>query len=144
MLEKVRLFFLESQDNELIIGTDSHAYNFYTVFTTAVVAHRVGKGATYFYKVNISREYYELRSRIFKEAQMSIDVANWILKSLIDNDFQKISKIEIHVDIGENGPTKELIKSITGYVRNSGFDVKIKPDSYAATKVADRHTLHKK
>jgi len=143
-MEKIRLFFLESSDNELIIGTDSHAYNSYTVFTTAIVAHKIGKGATYFYKVNISKEYYELRSRIFKEAQMSIDVANWVLKSLVDEDFQKISKIEIHVDIGKKGPTKELIKSITGYITSNGFDVKIKPDSYAATKVADRHTLHKK
>ena len=143
-MEKIRGFFQDSLANELIIGTDSHAYNSYTVFTTAIVAHRVGKGATYFYKTNISHEYYELRSRIFKEAQLSINTANWVLKSLINEDFQKISRIEIHVDIGEKGPTKELIKSIVGYITSNGFDVKIKPDSYAATKVADRHTLRRK
>lgn len=143
-MEKIRVFFKDSWKNELIIGTDSHAYNSYTVFTTAIVAHRLGKGATYFYKTHISKEYYELRSRIFKEAQLSIDTANLVLKMLANEDFQKILRIEIHVDIGEKGPTKELIKSITGFISGSGFDVKIKPDSYAATKVADRHTLHKK
>jgi predicted RNase H-related nuclease YkuK (DUF458 family) len=47
--------------------------------------------------------------------------------------------IQIHVDIGKNGETRELINEVTGMIRNNGFDVKIKPESYGASKIADRH-----
>jgi predicted RNase H-related nuclease YkuK (DUF458 family) len=46
--------------------------------------------------------------------------------------------LEIHVDIGTVGPTKEMIKEIVGMVKGSGFFVKIKPDSFAATSLADK------
>jgi len=32
-----------------------------------------------------------------------------------------------------------MISEVTGMVRGSGFEVKIKPDAYGASKVADRH-----
>ena len=47
--------------------------------------------------------------------------------------------IEIHVDIGNNGKTKNLISEIVGMVRSSGYTVKIKPDAFGASNVADRH-----
>ena len=46
----------------------------------------------------------------------------------------------IHVDIGNVGPTRELINEVTAMIRGSGFTVQTKPYSYGASKVADRHT----
>jgi predicted RNase H-related nuclease YkuK (DUF458 family) len=43
------------------------------------------------------------------------------------------------VDIGENGETKSMINEVMGMVRAHNFESRIKPDSYAASKVADRH-----
>ncbi|HAA34763.1 MAG TPA: hypothetical protein DCD97_05580, partial [Firmicutes bacterium] len=40
----------------------------------------------------------------------------------------------------EAGDTKELIREVVGMVIGSGFDARIKPESYGASKVADRYT----
>ena len=48
--------------------------------------------------------------------------------------------IEIHLDIGEDGATRVLIKDIVGWITQSGYEAKIKPDSFGASTVADRFT----
>ncbi len=47
---------------------------------------------------------------------------------------------QIHIDVGKNGPTKELIDTVVGMVKGYGFEAVIKPDSFGASTVADRHT----
>ena len=47
--------------------------------------------------------------------------------------------IQIHVDIGTKGETRDMINEVTGMIRSNGFSVKIKPESYGASKIADRH-----
>ena len=47
---------------------------------------------------------------------------------------------EIHVDIGEGGPTKDLIEAVTGMIRGYQFIPVIKPYSFGAFSFADRHT----
>jgi hypothetical protein len=42
--------------------------------------------------------------------------------------------------VGKVGETKELIREIVGMVTGSGFEARIKPDSYGASKVADKYT----
>jgi predicted RNase H-related nuclease YkuK (DUF458 family) len=49
-------------------------------------------------------------------------------------------KVEIHLDVGIQGDTKELVKEVTGMIVGSGFAAKIKPDACAASTVADRYT----
>ncbi|MDD5567564.1 MAG: ribonuclease H-like YkuK family protein, partial [Patescibacteria group bacterium] len=86
-------------------------------------------------------EIFELRPRMWQEAWISIELA----KTFIEN-FGFIPEagrqIEIHVDIGNNGPTRELIKEIVGMVVGNGFEVKTKPEAFAASKVADRHVVN--
>lgn len=48
--------------------------------------------------------------------------------------------IEIHLDIGRNGETRDLIKEVVGMVVGNGYEAKIKPSAYAASHVADRYT----
>ncbi|MDO8655133.1 MAG: ribonuclease H-like YkuK family protein, partial [bacterium] len=36
------------------------------------------------------------------------------------------------------GPTRDMIREITGLIRGNGFEPVIKPDSFAASSVADR------
>jgi predicted RNase H-related nuclease YkuK (DUF458 family) len=48
--------------------------------------------------------------------------------------------LEIHVDVGEHGATREMIKEVVGMVTGNGFVAKTKPDAYAASYVADKHT----
>ncbi|MFZ5844975.1 MAG: ribonuclease H-like YkuK family protein [Patescibacteria group bacterium] len=125
---------------QIVIGTDSQPHNGQGVdFVTAVVVHRVGSGGIYFWKRTLNKKHYVLRQRMYEEATLSLTVAEEVVTLLHQDGITKYD-VEIHVDIGEAGETREMINEIVGMVRGSGYAVKIKPDSYAASKVADRYT----
>ncbi|MCK9221890.1 MAG: ribonuclease H-like YkuK family protein [Limnochordia bacterium] len=122
----------------LIIGTDSQTRDD-TCFVTAILIHREGRGGRYFYSREKHRYISSLRQRIFYETSRSLAVASQITALLAQNGFGDLN-IEIHLDVGPNGETKELIREVVGMVVGSGFDAKIKPESYGASNVADKHT----
>jgi predicted RNase H-related nuclease YkuK (DUF458 family) len=76
---------------------------------------------------------------MYQEAILSLQSAESVFELLRQNGIAKYD-IEIHVDIGRVGETREMINEIVGMVRGNGYDVKIKPDAFGASKVADRHT----
>jgi predicted RNase H-related nuclease YkuK (DUF458 family) len=122
----------------LIIGTDSFLGH-ETVFVTALIIHRVGHGGRYFYRKERRRKMGSMRQRIIYEATMSIELASVIREKLSENGFKRLP-VEIHLDVGENGDTRDIIKELVGMVRGSGYEAVTKPDSYGASKVADRHS----
>jgi uncharacterized protein len=129
----------ESKDGySLMVGTDSEMSD-ETSFITAVVIHRHGKGGRYYWAKMVKPRFPTLRERIWQEAIFSISIAKSVVEELMKREVEN-NNVEIHVDIGENGPTKALIQEITGYVRGNGFAVHIKPQSCAASAVADRLT----
>lgn len=135
-------FMKEDKDSEysITLGTDSEKASDNTAdFVTAIVVHRIGRGARYFWKrIRGDEKFHTLRTRITKEVMTSLEVAQGFLKEMEGMDAPKYS-FAIHLDIGENGATRTLIKELVGVIRAYNFDVKTKPDSYAATNVADRH-----
>lgn len=122
----------------LIIGTDSFL-NSETLFVSAVIIHRVGAGGRYFYKKTPRRKMDNLRQRIFYETAMSIELASVIRENLSENGLKRLP-LEIHLDVGENGDTREIVKEVVGMVTGSGYAAVTKPDSFGASKVADRHS----
>ncbi len=133
--------FMEEEPSasyKLIIGTDSQSRQD-SCFVTAVIVHRVGKGARYYYRRRYMVHVKNLRHKIFTETSMSLDAVT-MLKEELTKTCYKDMDVEVHVDIGQNGDTKELIREVVGWVMGSGFTVKIKPNACGASKVADRHT----
>jgi len=154
-------------DYQIVIGTDSELRERGTDFVNVIAIHRIGKGGRYFWLRIFDKHRLEFRDRIYKEATLSLSTAQALLEQELENNhislvagksiieaikklegdskigFNKniiLSKdLEIHVDIGNNGPTREMIKEITGMIRGSGFDVKIKPEAFAAANVADKY-----
>lgn len=125
---------------KLIIGTDSQAYiNKDLFFVTAIVVHRVGKGGRYYFHKQKHRYMASLRQRIYYETFLSLEVASMMTVKLARNGYDRFN-IEIHLDIGEKGETRGIIKEVVGMVIGSGYSACIKPDAYGAMKVADRHT----
>ena len=125
---------------KLIIGTDSQAHFRKDVcFVTAIIIHRVGKGARYFFRRQNLRYMESLRQRIYYETYLSLEVATCMTAKLAENGNSGLN-IEIHLDVGEKGDTKEMIREVVGLVIGSGFRACIKPQSYGASKVADKHT----
>ena len=145
----------------IVIGTDSENRERGIEFVCVVAIHRVSKGGRYFWLKLWDERNLDLRSRIYHEATVSLALAgallekelefhnvkfdmsqsiNDVLKSLGNNREVIFSnELEIHVDIGQNGPTKAMIKEIVGMVRGSGFPVRIKPEAFAAATLADKH-----
>jgi predicted RNase H-related nuclease YkuK (DUF458 family) len=103
------------------------------------VVHRLGKGARYFYHRRSQRRIVHLRQRIFFEASLSLGLAGRIAERFAQDGHAGLD-VEIHLDVGPNGDTRDLIREIVGMVTGSGFDAKIKPESFGATKVADKYT----
>ncbi len=136
ILEFIKL--APDENYRVIIGSDSQVHHD-TCFVSAVVIHRIGKGARYYYHKKIQKKITSLRQRIFYETALSLELAGKVASSLAEKGFGDLN-VEIHLDIGTNGETKELIKEVVGMVIGSGFDARIKPDSSGASKVADKHT----
>ena len=128
-----------SYSYKVIIGTDSEQLQDNLAdFVAAIVIHRVGNGGRYFWRRIDGERFYTMRDRIH-EVVLSLELAKPLLKELGKAELAAKWTFEIHADIGENGPTHELIQEVVGMIRANNFEAKTKPDSYAATKVADRH-----
>lgn len=143
VLNKIIAFVREIPELEyrLSIGTDSMTYKD-THFVLAIVLHRVGHGGIYFYKRFDHPGIRDLRTKLYTETQLSIETADLLVSNLLDKDEKILDKINlsIHLDIGTSGPTKDLIKELEGWVTAVGYDYEIKPNSYAASFVADRYS----
>lgn len=136
-------FILKNPDDiyQLIVGTDSEGKED-PEFVTAIVLHRKGKGGRFFYQRSRTGKKYTLRTRIYEETMKSLTLAVK-LRELLEKHLQKnhphnLKNLEIHTDIGQAGGTREMIKEIVGMIKGNGFEVKIKPESFGATSVADR------
>ncbi|HET7560597.1 MAG TPA: ribonuclease H-like YkuK family protein [Limnochordia bacterium] len=140
MFDDIIRFMVEdpSARYRLIIGTDSQ-FAEETCFVTAIVVHRRGKGGRYYYARDRERVSSSLRQRIFYETSRSLSVAGRLVEKLNEFGVRNLN-VEIHLDVGESGRTKDLIREVVGMVVGSGFDARIKPDSYGASKVADKYT----
>jgi predicted RNase H-related nuclease YkuK (DUF458 family) len=140
VVEEIIKFIKEdvNKNYHLIIGSDSEGLK-RTVLVNAIVIHRVGSGGRYFWRKIYKGNIHSLRERIYEEVNFSISTALNLLK-ILENHKEVLSKanLEIHVDVGENGETKSLIKEIVGMVHGYGLNVKTKPEAYGATIVADR------
>lgn len=123
---------------KVIIGTDSQ-FGEETCFVTAIIVHRAGKGARYYYTRERERIDRSLRQRIFYETARSLGLASRMADKFAENGYADMN-VEIHLDVGENGDTRGLIREVVGMVVGSGFDARIKPDAFGAMTVADKYT----
>lgn len=144
VVEEISGFINQSPQGkyELIVGTDSNGDK-RADFVTAIIAYRVGKGGRYFWKkTNGHKIYHTMRDRIYEEVNLSLQVAQDMLGQLRKSWSPKDSPdydLEIHIDVGQAGQTRDMIKEVVGMVRGNGFKAKIKPESYGASIVADKH-----
>jgi len=127
------------REYKIIVGSDSEKRPGDTAdFVTAVVVHRVGNGGRYFWRHLQAGNIHTLRDRMWQEVLLSIELSKELAVLLKNADLDKCA-FEVHVDVGENGATRTMIQELVGAVRANNFEAKTKPDSFAASKVADRH-----
>lgn len=146
VLEEIAVFVDSDGQSyyRLVIGSDSHIKHVegksQTDFVTAIVIHRIGKGARYFWSKDRVPRTPSLREKIYTETLRSLTTAQEVLPKLQNKLSPDKYELEIHIDVGLKGPTREMIKEVVGMVNGNGFKVKTKPESWAASSVADKHT----
>jgi predicted RNase H-related nuclease YkuK (DUF458 family) len=128
------------------IGTDSELSRAdkRADLVTAVVVHRVGCGARYFWRSVNHGPFHTLRDRMIREVLVSLDSARDLLACIAENQknrpgFPKWA-FEVHADVGEEGPTHSMLQEVVAMIRANNFIARTKPLSYAASSAADRHT----
>ena len=138
------LAFIKNENNShfrIVIGTDSElTTKFSAHFVSAIVVHHVGHGGIYFWGSATKNGIKDLRQRMYEEATYSLTLAQRLLEEFKTHNLPLEEFLEIHVDVGLGGETRTMINEIVGMVKGSGFLCKTKPDSFAASNVADRHT----
>ena len=143
---KIFEFIMSDKTNsyEITVGTDSQNFE-RTKMVEVSAVHRKGRGGTYFYNIEFVRRITNLKQKINEETSRSLIVANDLLDYLeemfLANDMVMEDldvSFQIHCDIGRAGKTSVLIKEIVSWVTSQGYVCMIKPDSYAASDIADK------
>ncbi|MBI2054242.1 MAG: hypothetical protein HYT36_02830 [Candidatus Staskawiczbacteria bacterium] len=136
---------------EIVVGCDSPSSD-KPFFPIAIVVLKVGFGGRFFLKKMSYPEAFlkkfaniNWKNRILQEVYLSCELA-LCLKEALEKEAKKNALNfnyqfqYIHADVGEQGKTKEMVKEVVGLIRSNGFEARIKPQSFAASVVADRYT----
>jgi predicted RNase H-related nuclease YkuK (DUF458 family) len=144
LLETISLDIVKTKaefaDDEIkfYVGTDSQRKKYDIVFVTAIVLYRKKSGGIV-YILKEREKHSDIRTRLWNETYKAITIATEL------NDFLKSFNLrvdEVHADLNPDPKHKSnsLVKSCLGYICGMGFEGKIKPASWAASKVANIHT----
>lgn len=125
--------------SRVYVGTDSMIRGDKCIFATVIAFHNNEKNiATYYYKKFnlINSDYRNLKIKITEEVNLSVQAAQKVL------EYSPGTDVEVHVDIGLNkeNKTRSMMPVVFGWVSGMGFELKVKPDSWASSSIADNHT----
>ena len=123
---------LRGEREVIHVGSDSQHYGQSTNYVTVVAVVDPGQGGRVFYQRKSIPRQHSLGHKLFLEAELSLDVA-LLLSRVFAHD------IVVHVDANEDVKhlSSQYVRSLAGMVLGHGFQVRVKPDSWAATHVAD-------
>lgn len=132
-----------NEDYELIIGVDSHLHGTTYRFISVVCIYLKGRGGFYYYTTSEQhrKEFKgaypaKVKARMFHETSLAIELATEIQEKT------KRAPV-IHIDASPPGAgevTSLFSDSLKGYVTASGFDAVLKPWSFVASGVANKHS----
>jgi len=114
------------------VGTDSKTRGGRTDYVTAIAVAQRGRGGRILYRRERHRTAQSLADRLFRETELSIRVANVLSQHLAQD-------LVVHVDANEDvrHRSAKYVQALAGMVVGYGFEVRVKPDAWCATRVAD-------
>lgn len=117
---------------EIHIGTDSQNTGRKTVYSTVIAYRYNSKGVHYIRSTSSIPKIRDMFQRLWKEAEMTIEVAQWLGTQL---------NVKVQVDFDFNADecfkSSSLVNSTVGWATSLGYKVNIKPDNQIATRAAD-------
>ena len=138
-LEEVISILNKFPNAQIHIGTDSHFKTGNLIYASVIAIYQPGECAKYFFKRtknNSKKINVPLKSRLMKEVQDSIEIANAV------RDLTHSSrKIFVHADVSENKKNKSNVvcDQVKNWIYGMGFEYKLKPISWASSSIADLH-----
>lgn len=138
---RVKMFGIPLQ---ITIGTDSQTDSSTRIVTVIAITCE-GHGGIYFYTMTSVKKITNIAQKLRLETQLSLETGEQLCQLLNMhkyNCFMSNATISIHVDASNNpkGKTFSLVPEIVGWIKACGYDCCIKPDSFAASSIADRLT----
>lgn len=144
--ELIRQRVLANQGKyNVMIGTDSQNFD-KTKVVVVIALHHVGRGGIFFYDISHVRLMNNIGQKLLYETQLSLEYARHLVDAFEDMkettgfNYEKELSLSIHVDAGENGPSRQVIPEIVGWVTACGYKVVVKPDSAAASAIANKYS----
>lgn len=145
MIDLMHDFYKRNQDFDspfnVIIGTDSQNFHL-TKMVSVILIQCEGHGGIYFYRVENVEQIKNVQAKLNYETQLSLNHANELLADMAEQSPELMENISfsIHIDAGYStkGKTKELIPSLVGWIHSCGYQCCVKPDSFAASTVANK------
>jgi len=126
------------QDNpfvEIHIGTDSQRNGEGVCYVTALAYRYPMRGVHYIYKRIQVPPIKDNFTRLWKETEMSLDLAEKIS--------QNFPGLQISIDMDYNDDkyyvSNKLVSAAKGWAKGCGYKVNIKPNKQIATRAADYH-----
>lgn len=142
IIEELSLFIEQKPEKHYRIAVGADGEGMGTIrFPVAITIHRVGSGGKFFLTRIEKDNINTLAQKIHAEAWLACEMGLLLKKRAAEIPAGSAilqHNIEIHIDVGEGGPTRDMIKEVVGMARGLGFEVFIKPQSSAASSVADR------
>lgn len=131
VVERIRAL-VGDEERILHIGTDAHHRGYHTDFVTVIAVLDPGHGGRVFYRRERTKRTRSLAQKLFREAELSLDVA-LSLTSVIAQE------VIVHVDANEDPRhrSSNYVQALAGMVVGHGFKVQVKPHSWCASHVAD-------
>lgn len=142
ILKYIRKNIQTSEGFNIIIGTDSQNFSD-TKAVVVLVVQNIGKGGIFFYDIMRIPRIDSIRQKLFFETNLSLQYADKFLRRIEDEILKNklmCDKINfsIHIDAGRKGKTNVLIPEVTAWINACGYQCEIKPNSFAASSVADK------
>lgn len=116
----------------LHVGADSKSRGDHTLFVTVLALVKPGEGGRVMYRTTRVKRMKSLAQRLFQEAQLAIELAT---------ELTEVTgrPIVVHIDANpdERHRSSKFARSLAGMGVGQGFEVRLKPDAWAASCVAD-------
>ncbi len=127
---------------QIVVGTDSQNFND-TKMVTVIAAYKEGHGGIFFYDIDRINRITSVKQKLNTETGRSLEVMMQLVDELEESKYRNMrddTLLSIHVDAGwsDKGKTRELIPGLIGWIKACGFEAKCKPDSFAASSIADK------
>jgi hypothetical protein len=134
-----------SESYSLMIGTDSQNFD-KTKVVVVIALYHLHHGGIFFYDITHINRIDAISPKLQYETQLSLQYAQELISEferLFDKegfDYTEHLDFAIHVDAGTNGPSRKVIPEIVGWITAMGYKAVTKPQSYAASCIANKIT----